>query len=145
MSKGAYATYEGQASILSTTVTFNAKIEITDINQTHAQIQTYINMSSPYGSTENSTTVWVNLSNMTFQPEGLTLNNTYNTQISTTNIGTRSCTVYEYTSQEISATYYIDNTIQWPIKMTITPPVLDGQSYSMDLNLVESNISGLET
>ena len=143
MKKGAYAIYEGQANSLSTKITFEARMEIVGINQTHAQIQTYINMSTPFGSTENTITKWVNLSNMTFQPEGLTLNSTYNTQISTGNIGTRTCTVYEYTSREISATYYVDNIYHWPIKMTITSPVVDGQSYNMDVNLVDSNIPGL--
>lgn len=143
IAKGDYATYEGQASILSTTISFNAKMEITDLNETQVQISTYFNMSTPYGTTENTTTTWVSRENMTFQPDGLTLNNTYSTQITLPNIGTRSCTVYEYKNQDISATYYIDNVLQWPIKMTMTSPEVYGQSYSIDVNLVESNIPGL--
>jgi len=87
--------------------------------------------------------VWVNRENMTFQPEGLTMNNTYSTQVTLPNLGTISCTAYEYSSQGISATYYIDNSIQWPIKMIMTSPTVEGQSYSMDINLVSSNIPGL--
>jgi len=144
MTKGAYATYEGQATVLSMTVTFTAKMEIVDLNATHIQVSTNFNMSTPFGATENTTTTWLSRENMTFQPDGLTLNNTYSTQVTLPNLGTRSCTVYEYISQGISAAYYVDNSIQWPIKMIMTSPTsVDGQSYSMDINLVDTNIPGL--
>jgi|WetSurMetagenome_2_1015567.scaffolds.fasta_scaffold105160_2 hypothetical protein len=140
---GAYSTYEGQTTILSFTVTFNARMEIVDLNDTQVEIQTSIDMSTPYGSNQNTTTTWVNRSNMTFQPEGLTLNSNRTEQVSIPHIGTRTCTVYEYKNQDITATYYVDNQIQWPIKMTITTPITEGQSYSMNINLVDSNIPGL--
>ena len=143
MAKGDYATYEGQATVMSITVSFTSKMEITDLNATDVQISTDFNMSTPYGSTENTTTNWISRENMTFQPDGLTLNDSYSTQITLPNIGTRSCTVYEYQNQDIGATYYIDNTLQWPLKMTMTSPEVDGQSYSIDVNLVETNIPGL--
>ena len=143
---GAYATYEGQANVVLTTVTFTSRMEIVDLNQTHIQVLTSFNMSTPYGVTENTTTAWVSRENMTFQPEGLTLNNTYTTQITLPNLGTRSCTVYEYNNQGISAAYYVDNSIQSPIKMTMTSPAtVDGQSYNVDINLVDTNIPGLQT
>jgi hypothetical protein len=141
--KGAYATYEGQATILSITVSFNARMEIVDLNQTHMQLSTYYNMSTPYGATENTTTTWVSRENMNFQPQDLPLNNSYKTQITIPNLGTRECTVYEYSSEGISASYYVDNTIQWPIKMIMTSPAVEGQSYNMDINLVDTNIPGL--
>jgi hypothetical protein len=140
---GAYATYEGQATILSMTVNFNAEMEIVNLNATYIQVSTNFNMSTPFGNTENATTTWVNRENMTFQPAGLTLNGTYTTQVTLPNIGTRSCTVYEYSSQGISAAYYVDNSVQWPIKMVMTSPTVDGQSYSMDITLVDTNIPGL--
>ena len=143
ITKGAYATYEGQETVESITVSFTAKMEIVDLNQTHIQVQTTFNMSTPFGDTENTTTTWVSRENMTYQPDGLTLNSTYNTQVTLPNIGTRSCTVYEYSNQDISATYYVDNSIQWPIEMIMTSPTVDGQSYSMNINLVDSNIPGL--
>ena len=118
-------------------------MEIIDLNATHVEISTSYNMSSPYETIDNTTTTWVSRENMTFQPDGLTLNNTYSTQITLPSIGTRSCTVYEYSSQGIDAAYYVDNSIQWPIKMTMTSPSVDGISYSMDINLVDSNIPGL--
>ena len=141
--KGTYATYAGQAEILSMSITFNARMEIVDVNQTHIQLSTNYNMSTPFGTTDNTTTTWVSRENMNFQPENLTLNNTYTTQITLPNLGTRTCTVYEYSSQGISAAYYVDNSIQWPIKMVMTSPTVEGQSYNMDINLVDTNIPGL--
>ena len=141
--KGAYATYAGQAEILTMSITFNARMEIVDVNQTHMQLSTTYNMSTPFGATENTTTTWVSKENMNFQPENLPLNNTYTTQITIPNLGTRTCTVYEYSSQGISAAYYVDNSIQWPVKMVMTSPTVQGQSYNMDINLVDTNIPGL--
>jgi hypothetical protein len=143
MAIGDYATYQGQATVLSMTVNFNATMEIVDLNETYIQVSTSIGISTPFGDTENTTTTWVNRENMTYQPEGLTLNNTYTTQVTLPNIGTQSCTVYTYSSQGISASYYVDNSIQWPIEMTMTSPTVDGQSYSMDITLVDTNIPGL--
>jgi hypothetical protein len=143
MKKGTYATYAGQAEILSMSITFSARMEIVDVNQTHMQISTEYNMSTPFGATENTTTTWVSKEETNFQPEDLPLNNTYTTQITIPNLGTRTCTVYEYSSEGISAAYYVDNSINWPIKMVMTSPAVEGQSYNMDINLVNTNIPGL--
>jgi hypothetical protein len=141
--KGAYATYAGQAEILSMSITFTARMEIVDVNQTHMEISTDFNMSTPFGSNENTTTTWVSKEDMNFQPEDLQLNSTYTTQVTIPNLGTRTCTVYEYSSDGISAAYYVDNSVQWPIKMVMTSPAVEGQSYNMDINLVDTNIPGL--
>ena len=141
--KGAYSTYEGQATVLSMTVAFNARMEIIDLNETHMQISTFYNISTQYGATQNTTTTWVSREDMTFQPEGIPLKDSYNAQITIPNLGARNCTVYEYSSEGLSAAYYVDNTIQWPIKMIMTSPTVEGQSYNMDINLVDTNISGL--
>jgi hypothetical protein len=143
ITKGAYATYAGQANVLSMTVSFKARMEIVDFNQTHIRVATDFNMTTPFGTNQNTTTTWVNREDMTYQPDGLTLNNTYTTQVSLPNLGTRTCTVYEYSSQGISAAYYVDKSVQWPIKMIMTSPTVEGQYYSMNINLVDSNIPGL--
>ena len=141
---GDYATYEGSTSIIGVDISFTARMDIVDLNQTHIQVATDFNMSTPYGATENRTTVWVSRENMTFQQAGMTLNDTYNTQITVANVGTRSCTVYEYSSDGISAAYYVDNNIQWPVKIVMTSPTsMEGQSYNMNINLVDTNIPGL--
>ena len=141
---GAYATYAGNTSVLGFDVGFTAQLEIIDLNATHIEIQTDFNMSTPYGSNNNSTTEWVSRDNMTYQPEGLTLCSNSTSQITLPGIGTRTCTVYQYSNDGISATYYVDNKIQWPIEMVMTSPAsVDGQSYSMDITLVNTNIPGL--
>lgn len=140
---GAYATYEGQTNILMMPISFNASMEIVGINATFIQVSTTFNMTTPYGSTENTTTTWVSRENMTYQPDGLTLNSTFSAQVTLPNIGTRSCTVYEYSSQGISAEYYVDNSIQWPIEIIMSSPPVDGLSYNMDITLVDTNIPGL--
>jgi archaellin len=88
--EGTYATYAGQAEILSMSIIFNAKMEIINVNQTHMQLSTDYNMSTPFGATENTTTTWVSREDMNFQPENLSLNNTYTTQITIPNLGTRT-------------------------------------------------------
>jgi hypothetical protein len=144
MKVGAYATYDGHVSIMGIDVSFNARMEIINLNQTHIQVSTDYNMSTPYGATENKSSTWVSRQDMTFQPPETTLNSTYTTEITLAKIGTRSCTVYEYSSEGLSATYYVDNAVHWPVKMVMTSPTsVDGQSYNMDINLVDSNIPGL--
>ena len=140
ITKGAYATYAGQANVLSMTVSFKARMEIVDFNQTHIQVATDFNMTTPFGTNQNTTSTWVNREEMTYQPDGLTLNNTYTAQVALPNLGTRTCTVYEYNSQGISAAYYVDKSVQCSIKMIMTSPTVEGHSYSMNIDLVNSNI-----
>ena len=119
-------------------------MEIVNLNDTHIEVTTDFNMSTAYGTTENTTTTWVSRENMTFQPDDMTLNSTYNAQVTLTKVGTRSCTIYEYSNDGISASYYVDNKVQWPVKIVMTSPTsIDGQSYNMDINLVDTNIPGL--
>jgi len=141
--KGAYATYQGNTSVLGFNIGFTAQLEIIDLNSTHIEIQTDFNMSTPYGSNSNSTTQWVNRDNMTYQPQGLTLNSTSTAQVNIPGLGTTTCTVYSYSSQDISATYYVDDKIQWPVKIVMNSPTVQGQSYSMNISLVKTNIPGL--
>jgi len=144
MVKGAYATYEGSTSILSITVSFTAEMQIVDVNATHIEVQTDFNMSTPLGNTENSTTMWVDKQDMTFAPENLTLTSTVpDAQVTIPGLGTRTCTEYQYQNQDISAAYYVDNTVHWPIEMIMTSPEVNGQSYNMDITLVQTNIPGL--
>ncbi len=144
ITKGTYATYQGQAEILSISIQFNARMEVIDLNSTHINIQTSFDMGSFLGSSQNSTSIWVSREEMNFQPEGLNLNNSYTTQVTLSNLGTRNCLVYQYNDEDFSATYYVDSTLNWPLKIVMTSPTSDtGQSYNMDVNLVDSNIQGL--
>jgi hypothetical protein len=143
MTKGTYANYEGQAQIMSIDISFNAKMEITNLNDTHAEITTTYYVSTPYGSEQNSTSFWVSKTDATFEPQDFALDDTYHTQLSVPDLGMRDCTVYEYKNDGLAVTYYVDDTLGWPLKLVMTSPVVDGQSYNMDLNLTETNIEGL--
>ena len=143
MVKGAYADYEGQTTIQAATVSLGMKIEISDLNSTHLQILTFINMTTPNAKTQNTTTLWVEKSSNIFLPENQGYSRTYTTQVSVPQLGTRSCTAYEYQNGEVNTTYYVDNQLCWPDKLTIRLSLGDEQLYTMDLNLAQTNIPGL--
>jgi hypothetical protein len=56
-------------------------MEIVNLNDTHVEVATDFNMSPACGATENTTTTWVSRENMTFQTDDVTLNSTYNAQV----------------------------------------------------------------
>jgi len=72
----------------------------------------------------------------------MTLEGTLNTKITLRSIGSRDCTAYDYTTQAINATYYIDKIILWPIRI-IYSTTFENQTYQMEFNLVDTNIEEL--
>src|SRR5665647_210464 len=105
MFKGAYATYEGQIDALSTPVSINETIQVTNLNATHVQIQTNSSIATSFAPTlSDQTTLWINKTNINFQPKGMTQVMTYNTKITIRNIGSRDCIAYDYTNKAINAT-----------------------------------------
>ena len=143
ITKGTFATYNGQEGILSMNIEFNARLEVVDQNATHLEIQTSFYVNSSISSVENTTTFWVNREDMNFQPEGMALISTDTAQVTLPNLGTRSCTIYQYRNEDITNVFYIDNILHWPLKMTITFHEIDNPSYQIDITLVDSNIPGL--
>ena len=143
MFKGAYATYEGQINSLSTQFSLNETIQVTDLNATHVQIQTNSSIATSFAPTlSDQTTLWVNKTNINFQPKGETPTGTYNTKITIRNIGNRDCIVYDYTNQAINATYYIDKVLLWPIRIVYVT-TFENQTYQIEFNLKSTNINGL--
>ena len=143
MFRGAYATYEGQINSLSTQVSLNETIQITDLNATYVQIQTNSSISTSFAPTlSDQTTLWVNKTNINFQPKGETLIGTYSTKITVRNIGSRDCIAYDYTNQAINATYYIDKVLLWPVRI-VYETTFENQTYQMEFNLKGTNINGL--
>ena len=65
----------------------------------------------------DQTTLWVNKTDINFQPKGETLSRTYSTKISVRSIGSRDCIVYDYTNEAINATYYTDKALLWPVRI----------------------------
>ena len=143
MFKGAYSTYEGQINSLSTQFSVNETIQVTDLNATHVQIQTNSSIATSFAPTlSDQTTLWVNKTNINFQPKGETLAGTYNTKITVRNIGSRDCIAYDYTNQAINATYYIDKVLLWPVRI-VYATTFENQTYQIEFNLKNTNINEL--
>jgi hypothetical protein len=161
--KGAYAVYEGSASIsaedlgsmidTSMSIDFSVRQEIVDFNDTHVLISTAFQMSSSFGEEENNEeSAWVPLSEMGFMSgfndeEDVELTNSYETTVNINGIGTRTCTVYEYSisNEGLTLTVYVDKAIDWPLKMTMNmtnTELPDG--LQIDINLTETNIPALQ-
>ena len=165
--KGAYATYEGSASIsaedlgsmidMSMSIDFTVRQEIVDFNDTHALVSTSFQMSSSFGefggeTVEDEESAWVPLSEMglmtAFEDEDIDLTNSYESTVNIDGIGTRTCMVYEYaiSDEGLTMKVYVDKAIEWPLKMTVsmTNTELPGGTLEVDINLVETNIPALK-
>jgi hypothetical protein len=143
MFKGAYATYEGQIDSLSISVSINETIQVTDLNATHVQIQTNSSIATSFAPTlSDQTTLWVNKTNINFQPKDMTLAGTYNTKITVRSIGNRECIAYDYTNEAINATFYIDKVLLWPVRIVYVT-AFENQTYNIEFNLKDTNINGL--
>ena len=162
--KGAYATYEGSTSIsaeelgvlgMSLVVDFTVRQEIVDFNDTHALVSTSFQMSSSFGEyggdpEENRESAWIPLSEMGLMTafEDVDVTNSYESTVNIDGIGTRTCMVYEYKIADdgLEMTVYVDKTIKWPLKMTIsmTNTELSGVNLELDINLAETNIPSLK-
>jgi len=163
--KGAYATYKGSASIsaedlgsmidMSMSMDFTVRQEIVDFNDTHALISTSFEMSSSFGefggeTVEDEESAWVPLSEMGLMTafDDVDLTNSYESTVNIDGFGTRTCMVYDYeiADEGLMMTVYVDKTIEWPLKMTIsmTNTELSGVNLELDINLVETNIPALQ-
>jgi hypothetical protein len=164
--KGAYATYEGSASIsaedlgsmldMSLSIDFTVRQEIVDFNDTHALISTAFQMSSSFGeyggdTEQNEESAWVPLSEMglmtAFEDEDIDLTNSYESTVNIDGLGTRTCMVYEYAISDDGLTMivYVDKAIEWPLKMTVSMTNTELSSdLTVDINLVETNIPALK-
>jgi hypothetical protein len=161
--KGAYAVYEGSASIsaedlgsfldMSMSIDFSVRQEIVDFNDTHVLISTSFQMSSSFGEEENNEeSAWVPLSEMGFMSafnneEDVNLTNSYETTVNINGLGTRTCMVYEYaiSNEGLTLTVYVDKAIDWPLKMTMSmtnTELPDG--IQIDINLTDTNIPALK-
>jgi len=143
MFKGAYANYEGQISSLSIPYSINETIRVTDLNATHVQIQTNSSIATSFAPTLSDLTIlWVNKTNINFQPKGETLAGTYDTKITVKSIGTRDCIAYDYTNEAINATYYVDKVLLWPVRI-VYATTFENQTYHIEFSLKDTNINGL--
>jgi hypothetical protein len=139
MFKGAYADFQGQASASGYTMNVTMHIEVLDYNSTQAKILTATSVDYGLGPpiTSNQTS-WVDTSKNDYNLENGNLTDTYSTTVTLTNLGSRSCTAYVYSSTGMTLTVYVDNNDLFPVKISET-----SESYNLDLLLVSTNIPGL--
>ena len=164
--KGAYAKYEGSASIsaedlgsifdMSMSIDFMIRQEIVDFNGTHALISTSFQMSSSFGefggdTEQNEESAWVPLSEMglmtAFEDEDIDLTNSYESTVNIDGLGTRTCVVYEYaiSDEGLTMMVYVDKAIEWPLKMTVSMTNTElPTDFTIDINLTETNIPALK-
>ena len=164
--KGAYATYEGSASVsaedlgslfdMSLSIDFTIRQEIIDFNGTHVLISTSFQMSSSFGeyggeTEQNEESAWVPLSEMglmtAFEDEDIGLTNSYESSVNIDGIGARTCMVYEYeiSNEGLTMTVYVDKAIEWPLKMTMSMTNTQlPEGLELDINLTETNIPALQ-
>ena len=166
--KGAYATYEGSMTLTSDdfglddmsmnlefTVDFTVRLGVVDFNNTHALISTsyHMTMSSSFGDMDeetvaNETSAWVPLSEMSFMTEfeDINLTRSYESTVNIDGFGNRNCIVYDYalSDEGLAMTVYVDKTIDWPLKMTVSMTGVSPVTFSLDINLVETNIPALK-
>lgn len=141
--EGAYGKYTGEMSVMGMTINMTVRMEVLEFNETHAKLLGYIKVATPFGSQEFQNTTWVDLTTETFEMEGYTLKNTYEQEVYVENLGTRTCTVYEFEGENQSMmVMYVDKQTLWPIKMKLTSTTTP--SVSLDLNIVETNIPDLK-
>ena len=145
--KGAYAKYDGSTSVMGFSFDFSVKMEVLDFNATHAKMLTSFSLSSNIVETvnqENST--WVPLSQVGFTNafSESNITRTYDETINFGNLGSRTCTVYEIATDGPTMAIYVDKTIGWPLKMTVSMAGEGTVSLSLDIKLVDTNIPGLK-
>ena len=150
--RGAYADYAGSTSMsvigYSVDFAFSVKLEVLDYNSTHAYIKTSSRLGSSLSETvENENSTWVELSNFNFMNafSESNLTNSYEANVNLGSLGTRNCMVYEYATDGPSMTVYVDKTLKWPVKMTMS---MDTEGFtsplSLDITLEDTNIPGLK-
>ena len=160
--KGAYATYEGSTTFtsddismydMSMNVDFNIRLEVVDFNTTHALISTSFQMSSSVNGMDGETVedeniTWVPLSQMGFVGafDDVNLTSSYKSTVNIAGLGTRSCTVYEYaiSDEGLSMKVYVDDAIDWPLKMTVSMNGENSISLNLDIDLIDTNIPALK-
>jgi hypothetical protein len=160
--KGAYATYKGSTTFtsddidmydLSMDIDFNVRLEVDDFNTTHALISTSFQMCSSINgmdgeTVEDENSTWVPLSQIGFMGafDDVNLTSSYKSTVDIAGLGTRTCTVYEYaiSDEGLMMKVYVDNAIDWPLKMTVSMTGENFLNLSLDINLIDTNIPVLK-
>jgi hypothetical protein len=138
--QGAYSVYEGNTTLLFIPVEFQARLQVMEYNTTHAKVFMLVNMTAFGFSSVNSTSVWFSLKDKNFTWPGSSFNQTYEGDYYIEGFGVRHCYVAENISPAGKVLIFIDSQTLWPIKLRFEAL----SAVSMDIYMVETNISGLK-
>jgi hypothetical protein len=138
--KGAYADYEGIATITFFNINMKVHIEVVDCNETHAKLLMRATVSA-MGVNETSTnTTWVDLRNENYIVSGKKPDKVYDETINVKGIGKLDCKVYEYHEDSSVTRIYVDKETVWPVKMEFEEPTIG----TLTLTITDTNIPGLK-
>ena len=142
----AYGTYSGETSYLTVTVNFTIRVQVINFNSTAVDTLSYYTLSYGTHSNTNQSTQWHQLNSsggIDFtQPSGYTLSRTYSTTRYVSG-NTYDCTAYEYVKGKTTLTAYVSNSVDFPVEFAYTSTPATGGTFSLDIPLVQTNISGL--
>jgi len=142
---GAYAEYEGETTVLFYSTNMTVRLEVVDLNSTHAKLLYYIDMKMDGETYTEQETMWSDLREETYDVEGFILLTSYEDHVYLEDLGTIYCRVYDYSSTNMTMQIYVDNESTWPLKMVYIYDFGLDNDITVDLTLVESNIPGLKT
>ena len=143
---GAYGTYSGETTYLTVTFNFTIRAQVVDFNSSAVQILVYYTLKYGTHTDTNQSTRWDPLApngSISFAgPLGWTLSRTYDTTRFVSG-ATYACKAYEYTKGSTVITSYVDKSVGFPVEFTYAATPVKGSTISIDLPLVQTNISGL--
>ena len=146
MFDGAYGTYSGETTYATVTFNFTIRVQVIDFNSSAVDTLSYYTLKYGTHDDTNQSTQWHQLNSsggIDFtQPSGYTLSRTYSTTRYVSG-NTYDCTAYEYTKGRTTLTAYVSNSVDFPVEFTYTSTPATGTTLSLDLPLVQTNISGL--
>ena len=139
--EGAYAEYEGEATFLSIPVAMKARLEVLDFNSTHVEMSgRFIYEVLGFRNETTYGPTWVPLEDSP-HPLNVTPIEVYSGEAYIEGLGVRECRVYVFEQDGLEMRLYIDDQIGFPIRISVDLGILP---LSIELELVESNIPGLE-
>jgi hypothetical protein len=143
---GAYGTYSGETSYLTATFNLTIRVQVINFNSTAVDTLSYYTLKYGIHVDTNQSTQWHQLNSsggIDFtQPPGYTLSRTYSTTRYVSG-NTYDCAAYEYTKGKTTLTAYVSNSVDFPVEFTYSSTLATGSTLSLDLPLVQTNISGL--
>ncbi len=138
--EGAYADYEGGATVVFVPVNMKVHIEVVNYNSTHAKLLMHSEVEALGVTQTFDNTTWVNLKNENYLVSGKHPDKVYDKTIYIEGFGKRNCKVFEYKEENSVTRVYVDKQTIWPVKIELVDPDVG----TIELTLKDTNIPGLK-